>query len=76
MSAFFKGLWDRVILNYKPTLVGLGFGIGILVADATVDALKELPAGWAKVAATVVMAIGAWMRSSNKALPPATPPAP
>lgn len=72
MKKFFQSLWDRIVVNYKPTLIGLATGIGILVLDSTVEALQALPQGWAKVAAAVAIAAGAWLRS-KPALPPATP---
>jgi uncharacterized protein YjeT (DUF2065 family) len=66
-----KSIFDRVIKSYKSTLVGLAFGIGILVLEGLTDYLNGLPQGWAKAAAAVIVVIGASLRS--KALPPPTP---
>lgn len=67
MSVFFKGLYERVVVHYGPTLIGIGIGIGILVADASVEALQALPQGWAKIAAAIIMAAGAYLKSKKPA---------
>jgi hypothetical protein len=74
MTAILNGLWSRVVLSYKSTLVGLGFGLLILVIEAGTDYLNGLPAGWAKGLAALLVMVGASLRS--KALPPSEPPAP
>lgn len=71
MQKFLKAAWERVVLSYKSTLVGLGIGVGLILLDSLTDYLQALPQGWAKAAAVLVIAVSASLRS--KALPPAQP---
>ena len=70
---FVKVAWERIVLSYKSTLVGLGAGIAIILLDGFTDYLNGLPQGWAKVLSGLVVLIGASLKS--KALPP-TPAGP
>ena len=71
--AFLKSLgaalYERVVIHYKPTLIGIGLAAGIVVVDQTTTLLTGLPAGWAKYAAVIVAAIGAFLRA-KQAQPP------
>jgi hypothetical protein len=71
MSAILKAAWERVILSYKSTLIGLGAGIGLILIDSLTSWLGTQPQAWAKVLAALVVVVGASLKS--KALPPATP---
>lgn len=72
MNAFFTAVWQRVVLSYKSTLVGLGAGIAIILLDQLTTYLGTQPQAWAKVLAALVVVIGASLKS--KALPPTTAP--
>lgn len=71
MKAFLKAVWERVILSYKSTLVGLGSGIALVLIDQFVLSANGSENPWMKAAAALAVVIGAALRS--KALPPATP---
>lgn len=73
MSKFLKSVWERVILSYKSTLVGLGAGIGLVIIDQFVQYVGALQGAspYLKAAAALAVVIGSALRS--KALPPATP---
>jgi hypothetical protein len=73
MSQFFKAVWDRVVLSYKSTLVGVGAGVGFLLLDQFNAYVAALPGAspWLKAAAALALVVGASLRS--KALPPVGP---
>lgn len=71
MNAFFKSVWERVILSYRSTLVGLACGIGIVLIDQFVVSVDGSSNPWLKAAAALAVVVGSALRS--KALPPATP---
>lgn len=68
MQAFFKSVWERVILSYKSTLVGLGAGIALVLIDQFVLSANGSDNPWMKAAAALAVIVGAALRS--KALPP------
>jgi hypothetical protein len=78
MAAFLKTLavavYERVILSYRSTLIGIALASGVLVLDATVAALQALPEGWAKIAASVLVLAGGFLK--KKAAETAPTPAP
>jgi hypothetical protein len=67
----FKAIFDRVVLGYKSTLIGLGAGIAIILLDALNTYLGSQPQAWAKVLAALVVLVGASLK--DKALPPSGP---
>lgn len=71
MKAFFQVVVDRVWKSYKSTLVGLGIGAALIVADQVVAAASGTDNVWLKVAAALAAVVGASLRS--KALPPPAP---
>ena len=78
MSAFLKALavsvYERVILSYKSTLIGIGLAAGVLVLDSTVEALQALPEGWAKIAASILVLVGGLLRKKAADAQPAPTP--
>ena len=70
----FKKIWDefygRAVGGYKSTIVGLAAGLAVLAIEVAVPQIEALPAGWAKVLAGVLAAIGLLLK------PKAAPPAP
>lgn len=68
-------VWDRVVVNYKPTLIGLALAIGILFADMLAQYLGAQPQVWAQPLAALVAMIGAALRSRQGKYPaPVQPP--
>lgn len=66
MKAFFKAVYERVVVEYKTTLIGLGTGFGIIVADQLLLVANGIDSPWAKVLAAVVAAVGAYLRGKKK----------
>jgi hypothetical protein len=64
-------LYQRVLVNYKPTLIGLGLASAVLVVDETTAVLQGLPDGWAKIAASLLALGGAYLRSKAPTAPSA-----
>lgn len=62
-----SGVWKRVVLSYKSTLVGVAAGVGILVAETVTQEAAGQTSVWWKVAATLAVVVGAALKS--KALP-------
>lgn len=71
--AFLKSLgvalYQRVIVSYKSTLIGIGLASAVLVVDQSVAALHALPKGWAQVLASLLALAGAYLKGK-------APPAP
>ena len=67
MSDMFKSIWERVVLSYKSTLIGLGAGVGVILVDQFTTFLGTQPQAWAKVLAALLVVVGASLKS--KALP-------
>jgi hypothetical protein len=73
MKTFFKAVWERVVLSYKSTLIGVGAGLGIILLDQFVVSVDGAENPWLKALAALAVVVGSALRS--KALPPAMPPA-
>lgn len=71
LKALGVALYQRVLINYKPTLIGLGLASAVLVIDETTTALQTLPDGWAKILASVLALGGAYLKAKAPAVPPA-----
>lgn len=71
MKAFLQAAWERIVLSYKSTLVGLGAGVAIVLIDQFVVSVDGSSNPWLKAAAALAVMVGAALRS--KALPPAAP---
>lgn len=73
MKAFLKAVWERAILSYKSTIVGLGAGIALILVDQFVLYVAgDVGASpYLKAAAAIAAMIGAAIRS--KALQPSSP---
>jgi hypothetical protein len=68
-----KALYERVLIHYKPTFIGIGAGAAIVLIDEFTTMFQSLPQGWAQAAAGVVALIGALAKSKLAEKVPATP---
>ena len=74
MKEFFKGVWDRVVVSYKTTLVGVGFGVAIILVDQFTTLLQGIDKPWATVAAALIALLGAYLKGKqSQPVPPADP---
>ena len=71
MSAIFAELWNRVVVSYKSTLIGIGAGIAVEAASLLAAYFGTQPQPWAHVLASLLVVIGASLKS--KALPAGNP---
>lgn len=68
-------LYERVFVHYKPTLIGIAAGAGIVAVDQFTTFFQSLPQGWAKAVAGIVVIAGSFLKQklAEKAEPAALP---
>lgn len=74
-SGLGRALYERVIVSYRSTLIGIALAASVLVVDYTTDYLKTLPGGWADALAAVLVIVGGLLRGKQVAAVKAVPPA-
>ena len=74
MKAFFQMVWERVIVHWVPTLIGLAAGVGVLVLEQVTNwtATLHLPSWAAQAVAAALALIGAWLKGKVQE-PPTAP---
>lgn len=71
MKAIIDAIWNRVIVHWVPTLIGILAAAGVVVLESITNwtATLGLPA-WASSALAAVIALaGAWLKGKAKPTP-------
>jgi len=65
MKALFDAIWNRVVVNWVPTLIGIVAAVGIVVLDqlTTWSASLNLPSWAASVVAGLIALAGAYLKT-------------
>ena len=73
LSKLADDLYQRVIVSYRSTLIGIGLAVAVELVEFTTSYLNALPANWAHVIASVLVILGGLLRSKQaiKIVPPA-----